>query len=92
MGYVSRNPYIILMEKSNHAAHQKILQELLRQIRLETGFRQVDLAERLCQPQSFVSKYESGERRLDILELRKICSAMGIALEEFVSRLEDSLR
>lgn len=73
-------------------AHQKVLQDLLRQVRLEAGFRQVDLAGYLGQPQSFVSKYESGERRLDILELRQICNVMGISLEDFVHRLEDSLR
>lgn len=73
-------------------AHQKVLQDLLRQVRLEAGFRQVDLAEHLGQPQSFVSKYESGERRLDILELRQICDTLGISLQEFVNKLEDSLR
>ena len=64
---------------------------LLRQIRLDAKLRQVDLAERLGQPQSFVSKYESGERRLDILELRSLCKAVGITLEQFVARLEERL-
>ena len=50
--------------------------------------RQVDLADRLRQPQSYVSKYESGERRLDILELRQVCNALGISLEAFIRRLE----
>ncbi len=64
---------------------------LLRQIRLDAKLRQVDLAERLGQPQSFVSKYESGERRLDILELRSLCKAVGITLQQFVARLEERL-
>ena len=72
-------------------AQQESLQRLLRQIRLDAGLRQVDLANRLGRPQSFVSKYESGEKRLDILELRQICEAVGISLVEFVRRLEDSL-
>lgn len=80
------------MERSTRLDHQKALQLLLRQIRQEGGFRQVDLAEQLGQPQSFISKYESGERRLDILELRRICDATGISLQEFVDKLEDSLR
>jgi transcriptional regulator with XRE-family HTH domain len=42
-------------------------------------------------PQSVVSKYESGERRLDILELRQVCEATGITLTDFVARLERSL-
>jgi len=72
-------------------AQQESLQRLLRQIRLEAGLRQVDLANRLGRHQSFVSKYESGEKRLDILELRQICEAVGISLVEFARRLEDSL-
>ena len=67
------------------------LLSLLRQIRQDANMRQVDLAERLGQPQSFVSKYESGERRLDILELRSLCKAVGITLGQFVSRLEERL-
>jgi len=70
---------------------QDVLLELLRQIRRDADLRQVDLAERLGQPQSFVSKYESGERRLDILELRSVCKAAGISLPQFVARLEECL-
>lgn len=69
---------------------QRRLRALLRQIRVEAGLRQSDLAERLRQSQSFVSKYESGERRLDLLELRDICAALGIPLAEFVRRFDRS--
>jgi transcriptional regulator with XRE-family HTH domain len=64
------------------------LLELLRQVRIDAGLRQVDLAKKLRQPQSFVSKYESGERRLDLLELRQVCAAAGASLQEFVKRFE----
>lgn len=70
---------------------REALHALLRQIRLDANLRQVDLAKRLGQPQSFVSKYESGERRLDILELRLVCKALGISLREFVEKLEEEL-
>ncbi len=40
---------------------------------------------------SFVSKYESGERRLDLIELREICEALKISLADFVNRFEESL-
>lgn len=73
-------------------SNQEVLQFLLRQIRLEANLRQIDLAQQLRQPQSFVSKYESGERRLDILELRKICEITGISLNEFAQRLERLLK
>ncbi len=80
------------MEKSISTPEQRKLQELLRQVRLGAGLRQQDLAEKLALPQSFVSKYESGERRLDLLEIRQICEALGVSLQDFVERLEKSLR
>lgn len=64
---------------------------LLRQIRQDAELRQEDLAARLRRPQSFVSKYETGERRLDVLELREVCTACDITLTEFCSRLEGLL-
>jgi len=57
---------------------------------MDAGLRQADLAAKLKQSQSFVSKYESGERRLDLLELRQICNAIGLSLGEFVRRFEGS--
>lgn len=79
------------MEKSIYTGQQEKLQELLLQIREEAGLRQSDLARLIGKPQPFVSKYERGERRLDILELREVCKALGITLETFVRRLEESL-
>lgn len=76
------------MEISNYSNRRNRLLRLLKSIRTEAGLRQVDLAEKLGQPQSFVSKYEAGERRLDVLELEEICDCCGIALAHFVSRLE----
>ena len=80
------------MGRSIGTADQKRLLELLRQIRLDAGLRQVDLAKRLRQPQSYISKYESGERRLDLLELREVCRAVGIDLKDFVRRFEPQRR
>lgn len=69
----------------------KILMELLKKTRIEAGFRQVDLAKKLKVPQSMVSKYEVGERRVDLLELREICAALGVSLVQFVEQLEHLL-
>ena len=80
------------MSKRNSLTEQARLQALLKSLRAKAGLRQVDLAERLGQPQSFVSKFESGERRLDILELRQVCRILGISLEQFAARLEDSIK
>jgi transcriptional regulator with XRE-family HTH domain len=71
---------------------RKALLSLLRLVRHESGLRQVDVAAKLNVPQSFVSNYESGERRLDILELRDVCDALSITLPEFIKRLEQKLR
>jgi transcriptional regulator with XRE-family HTH domain len=76
---------------AHSTSHQERLRTLLRQVRIDAGLTQVDLARRIGQPQSFVSKYESGERRLDLVELREICDAVGVSLEVFVRRFEESL-
>lgn len=80
------------MRKSIFSAEQKRLQALLRQVRVAAGLSQQDLAEHLEKPQSFVSKYEQGERRLDLLELREICLGIGISLVDFVRRFEEGIR
>jgi len=67
------------------------LQTLLRTIRKEAGLSQQELATRLGKPQSFVSKYESGERRLDLIEVFHICQVLGISLAYFSQRLEQLL-
>lgn len=69
----------------------KILLEFLKKTRIEAGFRQVDLAKKLKVPQSMISKYEVGERRIDLLELREICAALGMSLVEVVTQLEHLL-
>jgi transcriptional regulator with XRE-family HTH domain len=79
------------MPKSIFSIQQEQLQKLLRQVRVDAGLTQSDLAKRLGQPQSFVSKYESGERLLDLVELRRICKAVGISLVDLVRKWEDSV-
>lgn len=64
---------------------------LLKQLREAKGIRQVEIAEKLGVPQSFISKYESGIRRLDVLELRRICQILGISLQDFIKQLEERL-
>lgn len=76
------------LSKSRRQHEQDCLLAVLRQLRQASDLRQIDLAGRIGEPQSFVSKYESGERRLDILELRLICAALGITLAALVANLE----
>ena len=67
------------------------LRSLLRAIRKEAGVSQTELATRLGVPQSFVSKIESGERRLDIVELRRICAALECSLGHVIALFERNL-
>ncbi len=61
---------------------------MLCQVRQEANLTQSALARKLRRPQSYVSKIESGERRLDLIELREICRALGISLIDFVKKFE----
>lgn len=79
------------MEKNLYTLRQRVLLDELRTVRQEAGLRQDDVAQTLGRPQSFVSKYESGERRLDVLELLDVCQALGLSLSDFTRRLEERL-
>jgi Helix-turn-helix. len=60
------------------------LAELLRKIRLDAGLTQIQVAELIGETQSYVSKYETGEQRLDLIEIEVICKAVGISLRSFI--------
>lgn len=55
----------------------KAVGDALAEARANAGVKQVDLARRLRKPQSFISSYESGQRRVDVLELVRICEELG---------------
>lgn len=65
----------------------KELSHFLVKKRIEAGITQSELAQRILKPQSFVSKYESFERRLDVIEFIDICIALNASpsfiLKEF---------
>ncbi len=63
--------------KSTDSGPYRRLITALRDARREAGITQGELAARLQRPQSFVSKYESGERRLDVVEFVEIAQAIG---------------
>jgi transcriptional regulator with XRE-family HTH domain len=56
---------------------------LLRELRVGKRLTQADVAERLRLPQSYVSKVETGERRMDFVETGAFCEAMGVDLSVF---------
>lgn len=57
---------------------EKRLREYLKEARLAAGMRQIDLAESLGRPQSFVAKFENGERKLDFIEVLDVCDVIGL--------------
>lgn len=66
------------------------LAALLRSIRLEAGMTQVQVSLAIGEPQSYVSKYESGEQRLDLIEIEEVCVAVGLDLRTLVERYLES--
>jgi transcriptional regulator with XRE-family HTH domain len=74
--------------KTTFSPEYELFSGLLRECRQKKGLTQSQLSLRLERPQSFVSKYEMGERRLDVVELLNVCGELGITLTEFASRLE----
>lgn len=64
------------------------VEHLLRELRLEAGVKQSDLAHQLEKPQSFVSKFETLERRLTFEEVETVCTALGLTMPTFFERLE----
>ena len=80
------------MEKSVYTDDYSVVVRLLREARTAAGVTQVQMAKMLGQSQSFVSKYENGDSRMDILQLRTVCQTLGLSLAEFVERLEGRLK
>lgn len=80
------------MEKSVFTQEYSVMLRLLKQTRKRLHVSQVELAKRLGQSQSFVSKCERGERRMDLIQLRTVCHALGTTLPEFVNTLEARLQ
>lgn len=80
------------MKKKIYIAQRNRLITILREMRIKAGLTQAELASRLTKDQAYVSRYESGQRRLDVLEVREICQAIGTSLEKFARNLEKELK
>lgn len=58
----------------------------LRRERMASSISQTELSQKLSKPQSFISKIECGERRLDVIELLKICAILGVKFRDVVPK------
>jgi transcriptional regulator with XRE-family HTH domain len=75
------------MSKSVFSEPYEVLLRALVEGRRSVGLRQTDLAELLGKPQSFVSKYETGERRLDVVELLVVSRSIGLDPHDLIDRV-----
>lgn len=64
------------MEPTVHSEASRVLQRLLVDARKAVALRQVEVADRIDEPQAFVSAIERGERRLDVIEFVRYCRAI----------------
>jgi transcriptional regulator with XRE-family HTH domain len=76
------------VKKTLFSQKYKILITELTQLRTDAGLRQEDLAKRLNVPQSFISKYENGERRLDLIEVIEICNCLNASILGIIDKLK----
>jgi transcriptional regulator with XRE-family HTH domain len=95
--YLSNDSYAFKMERigglsAERQRDRKVFLRLLRRVRVEARLTQADLAKILGVTQARVSKYEQGERRIDILELKAICDAITLPLLEFAKRFEEGCK
>jgi transcriptional regulator with XRE-family HTH domain len=57
---------------------RKQLRQRLKEARVAAGLRQLDVADALGRPQSYVAKIESGERKVDFVEVLDLCAVIGL--------------
>lgn len=76
------------MRKSIYTRRYRVFTQLLKDVRIEAAISQAELALKLGVAQPDVSKMETGDRRIDIVEAQLWCEALGISLETFAARLE----
>jgi transcriptional regulator with XRE-family HTH domain len=87
MGGRLHNRLVALMPRSRNSPRQARLLEMLAAHRIAANLSQEEIARRLGRPQSFVSKYELGERRLDVVELLEVCAALGVDVRYVIREL-----
>ncbi|MCP1975474.1 transcriptional regulator with XRE-family HTH domain [Bradyrhizobium elkanii] len=80
-----------ILEKSVHSEPQISFRELMTNARKNAGLTQSQLAKRLSKPQSFVAKYEGGERRIDVIEFIMICRTMSVDPLAILRKLAKSM-
>ncbi len=73
-----------------HSSDYQLFRNMLIKARESAGMTQLQVAERLGKMQSFVSKYERGERRLDFTEFIEIVAVLKIDVHAFINAYQSS--
>ncbi|MBU1364546.1 MAG: helix-turn-helix domain-containing protein [Gammaproteobacteria bacterium] len=79
------------MANSLHRPQYEVFRKMMVKARETAGLTQVQIADALGRPQSFVSKYERGDRRLDFTEFVEITAILGIDVAAFITAYQDSI-
>lgn len=79
------------MFKAKFTPADDVFRRLLKELRTERKLTQRQMARRLKVPQSYVSKYETGERRLDFVETVYVCRALEMSIDEFAKLFSQRL-
>lgn len=79
------------MNKELHNKRWKYFRDVLKKERKSHKISQKELAIKLCVEQSYISKTEIGDRRIDVIELLELCDSIGLTLSDFVFRMEGRL-
>ncbi len=74
------------MKKLRFSAKYKRLLKTLRAVRQEASLTQEEVAKHFEAHASFISKIESGERRIDVVELAELCRLLGVKLTDLLTR------
>lgn len=73
-------------------SEHKVVGQVLAQARYRAGLHQSEVAKALGKPQSFVSSYENGQRRIDVLELIRIAAALDLPVDALFSEIVSACR
>lgn len=80
------------MPRSSFGPRGVLFRRQVKKRRIEANLKQQDVAARLDRPQSFVAKYENGERRLDVVEFIEVAEAIGFDPGDFIREFRASER
>ena len=76
----------------SYSPRHKVLRSLLREVRQEAGLLQRELSKTLGKAETYVSKLEIGERRIDYIETCEFCEACKTTIEDFSQRFTEATK